>query len=82
MAKTETLSVRLSQQARRVLEETAHSHGAVGASALARDILEEWAAQQRSRRQRMSIRRTVSFLIEKAGDWEDEPARFFRNSRR
>jgi hypothetical protein len=41
MAATETLSVRLNPQARRVLAEAASTHDAAGASALARDILEQ-----------------------------------------
>ena len=41
--RSEVLSVRLSVEARRILDESAATHDASGASALARDILEKWA---------------------------------------
>jgi len=76
MAATETLSVRLSPETRRVLAEAAPTHDAAGASALARDILERWAASEKDARFRESAARAVSFLRDHP-DWGDDPADFF-----
>jgi hypothetical protein len=76
MATSETLSVRLDPETKRILAEAASTHDAAGASALARDILERWAADTISSRRRASIERAVSYL-KTSGDWSDEPEDFF-----
>jgi hypothetical protein len=75
VAITETLSVRLSPETRKILAEAAPTHDAAGASALARDILEQWAAAEKEARFRESALRAVSYLREHP-DWDD-PADFF-----
>ncbi len=77
MAATETLSVRLDPQTRRVLAEAAATHDAAGASALARDILERWAAQTLAAQTRASIERAAAYLRAHPAGWADEPAEFF-----
>jgi hypothetical protein len=77
MAASETLSVRLSQETRRILAEAAPTHDAAGASALARDILERWAAETRAAQTRASIERAAGYLRSRAEGWEDEPSDFF-----
>ncbi len=76
MATSGTLSVRLDAQTRHVLAEAAASRGVAGASALAREILEEWAAETLAAQTRAGVARAVSYL-RAAGDWADEPADFF-----
>lgn len=76
MAITETLSVRLSPETRRVLAEAAATHDAAGASALARDILERWAAAEKEARFRESAQKLVSYMLEHP-DMDDDPADFF-----
>lgn len=76
MAISETLSVRLDARTRRVLAEAAASHDAAGASALARRILEEWAAQTLAAEIDASIEKAVSYLRAHES-WADEPADFF-----
>ena len=76
MAKTATLSVRVSAKTRRVLAEAAATHDSAGASAMARDILERWAGEAEARATRDSLRNALSFL-QQHGDWDDEPADFF-----
>jgi hypothetical protein len=76
MAITETLSVRLSPETRKVLAEAAPTHDAAGASALARDILERWAEQEQAAKIRRSVDRAVSYLRCHEG-WDDDPSDFF-----
>ncbi len=76
MASTDTLSVRLDARTRQALAEAAGSHDAAGASALARQILEAWAAQSAEVRTRASVQRAVSYL-RFSGDWDDDPGEFF-----
>jgi len=76
MAPTQTLSVRLTAETRDVLTKAAHSHDTAGASALARDILEEWVRRVRLLETREGMRKAVSFLLEHP-DWGDDPAGFF-----
>jgi hypothetical protein len=76
MAKTETLSVRVSPRTKQLLTEAAPRHDAVGASALARDILERWADDAQAREINEGIQRAVSYL-RTHGDWVDDPADFF-----
>ena len=73
---SEILSVRLSQEARRILDESAATHDAAGASALARDILERWATQTRDANIRASAQRVADHLREHP-DWGDDPSDFF-----
>jgi hypothetical protein len=77
MARSDTLSVRLTPAARRILSEAAATHDAMGASALARDILEHWAAETLATQTRTSIARAVEYLREHPEGWDDEPADFF-----
>lgn len=77
MAASETLSVRLTQMTRRVLAEAASTHDAAGASALARDILERWAASFVAEQTRAGIDRAVSYLRVHPEGWADEPDGFF-----
>jgi hypothetical protein len=77
MATTETLSVRITPETRRVLAEAAPAHDAAGASALARDILEQWAAAEMAARTQAGVDRAVSYLIAHPEGWEDDPDDFF-----
>ncbi len=77
MAKTETLSVRLSRETRQVLADAAATRDAAGASALARDILERWAAETLAAARRASIERAAAYLREHPEGWADDPAGFF-----
>jgi hypothetical protein len=82
MAITETLSVRLTPATRRVLAEAAATHDAAGASALARDILERWAAEMLASQVKTSVERAVSYLRTHPEGWTDDPADFFRDTSR
>jgi hypothetical protein len=73
---SDILSVRLSRQARQILAESASTNDAAGASALARDILERWAAETRDKKIRASGERVAEHL-RKHPDWGDDPAAFF-----
>jgi len=73
---SDILSVRLSKEARRILAESAGTHAAAGASALARDILERWASETRDAKLRASAQRIAEHLREHP-DWGDDPAEFF-----
>ena len=75
--KTETLSVRLAAQAKTILAESAPTHDAAGASALARDILEKWAYNTRTKQIRASALRAGARLRETGGEMVDDPAEFF-----
>jgi hypothetical protein len=77
MATTETLSVRLTKETRRLLAEAAPTNDAAGASALARDILEHWAADFLAKQTRADIGRAVSYLRDHPEGWADEPDTFF-----
>ncbi|MDQ2909103.1 MAG: hypothetical protein M3R44_07125 [Candidatus Eremiobacteraeota bacterium] len=77
MAVTGTLSVRLDSETRRVLAEAAGTHDAAGASALARAILERWAAETLAERTRAGVERAVAYLRAHPDGWDDEPADFF-----
>ncbi len=74
---TETLSVRLDARTKQILAESAATHDAAGASALARDILERWANETLATRRRESAEAAAAFLCEHNGDWADDPADFF-----
>ncbi len=78
MAITETLSVRLTPATRRILAEAAQTSDAAGASALARDILERWAAETLAAQTKASLERAVEFLRTHPEGWSDDPAEFFR----
>ncbi len=78
MAATETLSVRLTPETRRVLSEAAATHDAAGASALARDILERWAAEALASQTKTSIERAIDYIEAHPEGWDDDPADFFR----
>jgi hypothetical protein len=80
MAITETLSVRLTPATRRVLAEAAQTHDAAGASALARDILERWAAETLAAQTKASQERAISYLRSHPEGWDDDPADFFRDA--
>jgi hypothetical protein len=80
MAATETLSVRLTPATRRVLADAAPTHDAAGASALARDILEQWAAETLASQTKMSLERAVAYLRAHPEGWADDPADFFRGT--
>jgi hypothetical protein len=80
MAPSVTLSVRLSRETRRILAEAAPTHDAAGASALARDILEKWAADTQAARTSAGIDRAVSYLIAHPEGWDDEPDEFFQGA--
>ncbi|MGR4065114.1 MAG: hypothetical protein ACLQPV_06665 [Vulcanimicrobiaceae bacterium] len=68
--------MRIDRETKLILSEAAPSHGAAGASALARDILERWAARVQATRRRASVDRALSYL-KSSGDWSDEPQDFF-----
>ncbi len=74
---TETLSVRVDIRTRQVLAESAATHDAAGASALARDILERWAVETVARQREAGVARAARYLAEHGGDWDDDPADFF-----
>jgi hypothetical protein len=76
MAKSETLSVRLDPETRRILAESAETHDAAGASALARDILEKWVAERVLAVRKAAIARAAAHL-EAHPDWGDDPEDFF-----
>ena len=76
----ETLSVRLSARARQALAEAAPTHDAAGASALARDILEQWADQAIAERAREGARRVAGYIERHPNGWDDDPADFFRET--
>ena len=80
MAVTETLSVRLTSAARRILAEAAPTHDAAGASALARDILERWAAETLAAQTKTSVDRAVDYLRSHPEGWADDPADFFHDA--
>lgn len=82
MATTETLSVRLTPATRRVLAEAAPTHDAAGASALARDILERWAAEALASQTKTSLERAVEYLRTHPEGWGDDPADFYRDTSR
>ena len=77
MAKTETLSVRLCPETRRVLAAAAATQDVAGASALAREILERWAAETLATQRRASIERAAAYLSAHPEGWADDPAGFF-----
>jgi hypothetical protein len=74
---TETISVRLDARTKQILAESAATHDAAGASALARDILERLASETLATRRRASFESAAAFLVENDGDWADDPAEFF-----
>lgn len=80
VATTETLSVRLTPATRRVLAEAAQTHDVAGASALARDILERWAAETLASQTKTSLQQAIDYLRGHPEGWADDPADFFRNS--
>ena len=80
MAVTEILSVRLTPATRRVLAEAAATHDAAGASALARDILERWAAETLATQIKSSVGRAIDYLRTHPAGWDDDPADFFRDT--
>jgi hypothetical protein len=70
----------LTPATRRVLAEAAPTHDAAGASALARDILERWAAETLASQIETSIERAVSYLRDHPDGWDDDPADFFSDT--
>ena len=81
MASTVTLSVRLTPATRQILAESAATHDAAGASALARDILEQWAVETAAARTRAGIAGAVSYLLAHPEGWADDPSEFFIGSK-
>ncbi len=81
MAKTGTLSVRLDEQTRRVLAEAAPTHDVAGASALARAILERWAAATMAARTDAGIEAAAAYVRDHPGGWDDDPEVFFPAAR-
>ncbi|HEV3156590.1 MAG TPA: hypothetical protein VGZ00_04525 [Candidatus Baltobacteraceae bacterium] len=77
MALSDTLSVRLNRQTRRILAEAAPTHDAAGASALARDILEQWAADTLAKQTHADIERAAAYLRTHPEGWDDDPAAYF-----
>ena len=77
MARTETLSVRLTPETRRLLSDAAKTQDVAGASALARDILERWAAEQLRSATRASVERAARYVHAHPEGWDDDPAKFF-----
>jgi hypothetical protein len=75
-----TLSVRLTPATRQILAEAAATHDAAGASALARDILEHWAAETLAAKTKADIAGVVSYLVAHPAGWADDPAEFFPGS--
>ncbi len=82
MASSQTLSVRLSAQTRQILADSASAHHAAGASALARDILERWAAQAMERQRSSDIERVAAYVAVHPDGWADDPSDFFPESTR
>lgn len=77
MAASETLSVRVTPQTRRILAASAATHDAAGASALAREILERWAIETLAAQTKTSIEQAIAYLRDHPTGWDDEPASFF-----
>ena len=80
MASSETLSVRLTPATRRILAKAAPTHDAAGASALARDILERWAAETLASQIKTSIEGAVEYLRAHPDGWGDDPTEFFSDA--
>ncbi|MGP6157520.1 MAG: hypothetical protein ACLPYS_08445 [Vulcanimicrobiaceae bacterium] len=68
--------MRLSPGAKQALVEAAAAGNAEGPSALARDILEEWAAKAIAAKTRADVARASAYFREHP-DWEDDPSDFF-----
>ena len=77
MATSETLSVRLKPETRRILADAAATHDAAGASALARDILEQWAEGTIAAKRRADVQTVASYLKAHPEGWDDNPEDFF-----
>jgi hypothetical protein len=77
VARTETLSVRIDPQTRKLLSDVAVTRDVPGASALAREILEQWAHETLAARTRASVLGAVSYLRAHPEGWDDTPADFF-----
>ncbi len=60
-----------------MLDAEAGVRGVAGASALARDILESWAAEQRRAQRAADVTRAVSFLRTHPEGWPDDPEDLF-----
>jgi hypothetical protein len=76
MAPKDTLSIPLTAETRDALTRAAHSHDTAGASALAGEILEEWAPKLSALRAKVGAPEAAAILLESA-DWDDDPADFF-----
>ncbi len=74
---SETLSVRLSAETREILASAAATHDAAGASALARDILEKWAAENKKAQIHAGIERLNAYMDAHPEGWDDDPHDFF-----
>jgi hypothetical protein len=59
------------------LAEAAATHDAAGASALARDILERWAAETLAAQTKASVEQAIAYMRAHPEGWTDEPADFF-----
>jgi hypothetical protein len=77
MARSGILSVRLTSEARDVLAASAPAYKATGASALARDILERWAADTKQAQIQAGIERAVAYMDAHPEGWTDDPDDFF-----
>ena len=75
MASSETLSVRVTPATRRILAEAAPTHDAAGASGLARDILERWAAETLASQTKASIDQAVDYLRVHPEGFGEQPGR-------
>ena len=60
-----------------MLADAARTHDAAGASALARDILEHWAAETLAAQTKTSLERAIEYLRTNPEGWADDPADFF-----
>jgi hypothetical protein len=69
--------VRLDPETRRILAESAATHDAAGASALARDILEKWAATRADEALQAGIDRVAAYVRDHPDGWDDDPEDFF-----
>lgn len=78
MADTEDLLVRLTPAICRALMEAAASHDKAGASALAHDILERWAAETLAAKTMTSLEQAIDYLRTHQEGWSDDPGDFLR----
>lgn len=73
----QTLSVRLPEDVRLVLEEAASEERLAGPSALASAILSRWVRARVIEQTVSGVRRAATYLRVHPEGWDDDPADFF-----